>query len=72
MIEDKNEREFQAYHEMLYHHVFPQIPDVSDYYKKFFGNKVLEYYRRMGEGSELQQKYAEQKTELEQLINSLS
>lgn len=72
VIEDKNEREFQAYYEMLFHKVFPQIPDVSDFHRKFFGNKALEYYRRMGEGSELQHKYAEQKTEVEQLINSLS
>jgi len=71
VIEDKNEREFQAYSEMLFHKVFPQIPEVADFHKKFFGNKALEYYRRMGEGSVLQQKYAEQKTEIEYLINSL-
>ncbi|WP_295199290.1 hypothetical protein [uncultured Chryseobacterium sp.] len=68
VLEDKNEREFQAYYEMLFHRVFPQIPEVSDYYKKFFGNKALEYYQRMGEGSELQQKYAVQKAEIEHLI----
>jgi hypothetical protein len=70
-VEDKNEREFQAYYEMLFHTVFPQIPEVSDFHKKAFGNKALEYYKRMGEGSELQQKYAEQKIQVEQLINSL-
>jgi hypothetical protein len=72
VIEDKSEREFQAYYEMLFHKVFPQIPEVSDFYKKDFGSKALEYYKRMGEGSELQKKYAEQKLEVEQLINSLS
>ncbi|PQA94614.1 hypothetical protein B0A69_09130 [Chryseobacterium shigense] len=72
VIEDKNEREFQAYSEMLFHKVFPQIPELSDHYKKFFGGQALEYYRRMGEGSELQQKYAVEKTEVEHLINSLS
>ncbi|KMQ69837.1 hypothetical protein ACM39_01995 [Chryseobacterium sp. FH2] len=72
VVEDKNEREFQAYYEMLFHKVFPQIPDVSDFHRKFFGNKALEYYKRMGDGSELQQKYAEQKKEIEQLINSSS
>ncbi|MFC3159890.1 hypothetical protein SAMN05443633_11455 [Chryseobacterium arachidis] len=72
VIEDKNEREFQAYYEMLYHKVFPQIPELSDFYKIAFGSKALEYYKRMGENSELQHKYAEQKTEVEQLINSLS
>ena len=71
-IEERNEREFQAYYEMLFHKVFPQIPDASDFYRKSFGNKALEYYRRMGEGSELQIKYAFQKTEVENLINSLS
>ncbi|SIQ12818.1 hypothetical protein SAMN05880574_10650 [Chryseobacterium sp. RU37D] len=72
VVEDKNEREFQAYYEMLFHKVFPQIPEVSDFHKKAFGNKALEYYKRMGEGSELQQKYREQKVEIEQLINTLS
>ncbi len=72
VIEEKSEREFLAYSEMLFHKVFPQIPEVSDFYKKDFGNKALEYYKRMGEGSELQKKYAEQKKEVEQLINSLS
>jgi hypothetical protein len=32
----------------------------------------LEYYKRMGENSELQQKYAEKKKEVELLIQSLS
>lgn len=72
VIEDRNEREFQAYSEMIFHKVFPQIPNVSDFHKKAFGNKALEYYKRMGEGSDLQKKYSEQKIEVEQLINSLS
>ena len=71
LVEDKNEREFQAYYEMLFHKVFPNIPDVSDFHKKFFGEKALEYYKRMGENSELQQKYSEQKKEVEDLIGSL-
>ena len=70
LIEDKNEREFQAYYEMLFHKVFPQIPVLSPFYIKQFGEKALEYYRRMGEGSELQTKYAEQKKEVEDLIAS--
>lgn len=72
MMEDKNEREFQAYYEMLFHKNFPNIPILSPFYKKQFGAKALEYYRRMGEGSELQLKYAEQKKEIEVIINSLS
>lgn len=71
LVEDKNEREFQAYSEMLFHTVFPHIPDVSDFHRKFFANKALEYYRRMGDGSELQQKYAENKIKIEHLTNSL-
>ena len=72
IVEDKNEREFQAYYEMLFHKVFPNVPEVSDFHKKFFGEKALEYYRRMGEDSELQEKYKEQKMEVEVLINNLS
>ncbi|MEC5157284.1 hypothetical protein [Chryseobacterium sp. MP_3.2] len=71
LVEDKNEREFQAYYEMLFHKEFPLVPDVSDFHKKFFGEKALEYYKRMGENSDLQQKYANQKNEVETLINSL-
>ena len=71
LVEDKNEREFQAYYEMLFHKEFPLVPDVSDFHKKFFGEKALEYYKRMGEDSELQKKYLEQKSEVEKLIGSL-
>lgn len=71
MIMDKNEREWQAYYEMLFHTNFPQIPELSDYYKNFFGEKALIYYGRMGEGSELQQKYAEQKIQLEALLQDI-
>lgn len=70
LVEDKNEREFQAYYEMLFHKIFPQVPELSPFYIKQFGEKALEYYRRMGEGSELQTKYAEQKKEVEDLIAS--
>jgi hypothetical protein len=72
LVEDKNEREFQAYYEMLFHINFPLIPDVSDFHKKFFAEKALEYYKRMGEDSDLQRKYLEQKIEVENLISSLS
>ena len=72
LIEDKNEREFQAYSEMLFHRNFPLVPEVSDFHKKFFGEKALEYYKRMGENFELQQKYAGQKVEVENFINMLS
>lgn len=71
LVEDKNEREFQAYSEMLFHKNFPLVPDVSDFHKKFFGEKALEYYKRMGENSELQEKYAAQKLHLQNFISSL-
>ena len=72
MIMDKNEREWQAYYEMLFHTNFPQIPELSDYYKNFFGEKALIYYGRMGEGSELQLKYLEQKKEVETLLKKIN
>ena len=56
---------------MLFHKEFPLVPDVSDFHKKFFGEKALEYYRRMGEDSELQRKYSTQKIEVEKLISAL-
>ena len=72
MVADINEREWQAYYEMLFHKIFPLVPECSDYHKKFFASKAIEYYNRMGEGSELQQKYAQQKLEVENLVASLS
>ena len=71
MIMDKNEREWQAYYEMLFHINFPQIPTLSDFYIKFFGEKALIYYSRMGEGSDLQQKYLDQKLQVEELLKSI-
>jgi hypothetical protein len=68
---DKNEREWQAYYEMLFKKMFPNIPEISTFHKKFFANKAFDYYNRMGEGSELQAKYADQKKEVEELILSL-
>ena len=71
IVEDKNEREWQAYYENLFHKEFPLIPELTDFHKKAFANKALEYYNRMGENSELQIKYKEQKNEVEQLISIL-
>ena len=53
---------------MLFHNEFPLVPDVSDFHKKFFGKKALEYYKRMGENSDLQEKYSEDKIKVEDLI----
>lgn len=71
-IEDRNEREWQAYYEMLFHKTYPQIPNMPKHQLIFFSNKAFEYYKRMGENSELQIKYAEQKKEVENLVASLS
>lgn len=70
MMQDRNEREWQAYTEMLFHTQFPSLPDVSDYHKKAFGEKALEYYKQMGEGSELQKKYAQEKDKLVQFMEN--
>ena len=70
-VEDKNEREFQAYYENLFHKEFPIIPELSPFQQKAFGNKALEYYKRMEEGSVLKKRYAEKKEEVEQLIKNL-
>ena len=68
---DRNEREWQAYYEMLFHKVYPQVPDASTFHRKFFANKAFEYYNRMEKDGELQQKYASQKAEIEQLLATL-
>lgn len=68
---DKNEREWQAYYEMNFHNLFPNLPECTTFHKKFFATKGLEYYSRMGENSELQLKYAHQKKEVEELLKSL-
>ena len=69
---DKNEREWQAYYEMLFRNIFPEIPEISTFHKKAFAHKALEYYNRMGENSELQKKYAEQKKEVDVFLTALS
>ena len=51
---------------------FPLIPEISNFHKKAFANKAIEYYNRMGKDSLLQQKYAEQKVEVDAFITSLS
>lgn len=70
-VMDKNEREWQAYYEMLFHKIYPNYIEISNFHKKSFATKSLEYYNRMGEGSQLQIKYASQKKEVEELILSL-
>ena len=71
-VEDRNEREWQAYYEMLFHKTYPQVPDVPKHQQLFFANKALDYYTKMGAGSILQEKYASQKKEVEDFVASLS
>ena len=71
VIEDKNEREWQAYTEMLFHREFPQIPDAPDFNRKQFAQKALEYYKRMGANSELQKKYSDEKIKVEALLDKI-
>ncbi len=61
LVLDKNEREWQAYYENLFHNLFPQVPEAPLFNQKQFAEKALEYYKRMGERSDLQAKYASQK-----------
>lgn len=70
-IEDKNEREWQAYYEMLFHKIYPQIPEASIFHQKYFCEKAFVYYNRMEKDGKLQQKYAEQKKEVEALLVDL-
>jgi hypothetical protein len=70
-IEDRNEREWQAYYEMCFHDIFPLVPKASKNQQKGFANKALEYYNRMEKGGELQLKYANQKIEIEQFLVKL-
>lgn len=72
LIIDKNEREWQAYTEMLFHTVFPQIPNASVSQRLLYAKKAIEYYNRMESGGALQLKYAEEKNKVETLIESLS
>ena len=71
-MQDKNEREWQAYYEMLFHKEFPLIPKASTYHQKFFAEKAMVYYDRSEkEANPLRLKYENQKIEIEKLIKSL-
>lgn len=72
LVLDKNEREWQAYYEMLFHERFPKVPNASNFYRIQFAKKALEYYKRMGIDSLLQLQYKDQKFKVEQLLLSMS
>jgi hypothetical protein len=71
-VEDKNEREFVAHYEMLVHKMFPHIPEMSDFHKDWFAKRAISYYDRMEKNGIMQQKYAQQKQELEYIIQNLT
>ena len=71
-VDDRNEREWQAYYEMLFHKIYPQISNLPKHQLLFFANKALSYYTKMGENSDLQIKYALQKQEVDTFVASLS
>lgn len=71
VVDNKEEREWQAYREMIVHHLFPLVPQLSPFYEKQFINKALLYYNRMGKGSTLQDKYYEEYNELTKYLTQL-
>lgn len=70
-VEDKNEREWQAYCEMLFHTHFPQIPEAPVFNQLQFCKNALTYFDRMEIGGLLQEKYIEEKFKVEQKLESL-
>ncbi|WP_317163954.1 hypothetical protein [Flavobacterium celericrescens] len=71
-LQDKNEREWQAYYEMLFHKEFPLVPIATVYHQKFFAEKAMIYYNRSEkEANPLRLKYEAQKKEIEELIVKL-
>lgn len=68
-VETREEREWQAYYEMIFHEKFPNIPPLSDFYCKQFANKALSYYQRMTE--DLKLAYQHQKSQIDQVIETI-
>ena len=68
---NKQEREWQAYYDMIFQKKFPTILPISNFYKRAFAEKAFVYYNQMGENSELQLKYKDQKLEIENLLKSI-
>ena len=71
-VTDKNEREFQAYYEGVFPEFFIDLPTSPNWLKKQLANQAVRYYTQMGEGTELQIKYAEKKLKLEDFLASLA
>lgn len=69
-IKEREEREWQAYTEMIFHRMFPKIPVLTDFYQKQFGEKAISYYNRMS--AELKNKYLLEKNNLEELLQIIN
>ncbi len=68
-IKEREEREWQAYTEMIYHTIFPNVPNLTNFYKKQFGEKAISYYNKMS--LPLKSKYLIEKTNLEELLQEI-
>lgn len=65
-ISEREEREWQAYTEMIFHRIFPKVPDLSNFYIKQFGEKAITYYNKMSPA--LKEKYVIERNSLEELL----
>ena len=70
-LQDRNEREWQAYYEILFHEEFPLVPDASIFHQKYFAEKAMIYYNRSENEIPLRPKYEAQKEAIETLIKNL-
>lgn len=68
-IKEREEREWQAYTEMIFHKMFPSVPNLTDFYKKQFGEKAISYYNKMS--LPLKSKYLVEKDNLEELLQEI-
>ncbi len=71
IINDKNEREFQAYFEGVFPNHFIDLPENPNWLKKQLATQAIRYFNQMGEGSVLQIKYGYQKLKLDAYLISL-
>lgn len=71
-LQDRNEREWQAYYEMLFHEEFPLVPSASVFHQKYFARKAMDYYNRSENEIPLRSKYEDQKKTIENLMKVLS
>jgi hypothetical protein len=70
-VDDKNEREFQAYYEGVFPEIYTELPPSPDWLKKQLAAQAIRYFTQMGAG-ELQIKYAEKKQNIDNFLASLT